>query len=96
MCLAIPATVVELEPNNMAKVDMLGVTRSVSLDMLDDTKPGDWVLVHAGFVIEKVDEDYAQETLDLIDSIPWFKEEVPGPSAEFLAIAEQAEANTGS
>lgn len=90
MCLAIPATVIELCGDNMAEVEMLGVTRKVSLDMIEDAVVGDWVLVHAGFVIEKVDEEYANETLELLSQIPWFDEEIPEPSAEFQAIAAQA------
>ncbi|MCL2491541.1 MAG: HypC/HybG/HupF family hydrogenase formation chaperone [Coriobacteriia bacterium] len=92
MCLAIPATVLELYENNMAEVEMLGVTRKVSLDMIEGANVGDWVLVHAGFVIEKVDEEYAKETLDLLEQIPWMHEEAPQASDRFLEIAEQARA----
>jgi len=91
MCLAIPATVLEVCDNNMAEVEMLGVTRRVSLDMIEGAEKGDWVLVHAGFVIEKVDEEYAKETLDLLAQIPWFDEEMPEASEKFLEIAAAAE-----
>jgi len=94
MCLAIPATVLELYDNNMAKVDMLGVTRTVSLDMIEGAQAGNWVLVHAGFVIEKIDEDYAKETLELIEQIPWLAETNPQPSETFLEIASQAQTET--
>jgi len=90
MCLAIPATVLEVNENNMAEVEMLGVTRKVSLDMIDGAEKGDWVLVHAGFVIEKVDEAYAKETLELLAQIPWFDEEAPQASEKFLEIQKQA------
>jgi len=75
---------------------MLGVTRKVSVDMIEEPAVGDWVLVHAGFVIDKVDEDYATETLELIKSIPWVQDSVledqpvTGPSERFLEIAAQA------
>ena len=90
MCVAIPATVLELQGENMAEVEILRVTRKVSLDMIDGVEVGDWVLVHAGFVIEKVDEDYAKETLELMSKITWFDEDMPEPSEEFLAIQREA------
>jgi hydrogenase expression/formation protein HypC len=93
MCLAIPATVLELLDNKMAEVELLGVTRKVSLDMIEGAEVGDWVLVHAGFVIDKVDEELAKETLDLIAQGDWLEGELPGPSDKFLEIAAQAKAN---
>jgi hydrogenase expression/formation protein HypC len=70
MCLAIPAQVKSIGDNNIATVDILGVTRDCSLDLTPEAQVGDFVLVHAGFAIEVVDEGYAQETLDLIRMIP--------------------------
>ena len=70
MCLAIPGKVVEREEGNLATVDILGVTREVSLDLTSSAKPGDYVLIHAGFAIEVVDPEYAQETIDLIKEMP--------------------------
>ena len=55
MCLAIPAKIVELEDDNLAKVDILGVSRTVSVDLTPQAQVGDYVLVHAGFAIEVVD-----------------------------------------
>ncbi|MBS3973992.1 MAG: HypC/HybG/HupF family hydrogenase formation chaperone [Actinobacteria bacterium] len=69
MCLAIPAQVKSIGDLNMAEVDILGVIRHVSLDLAPEAKLGDWVLVHAGFAIQVVDEDYAVETLDILKSI---------------------------
>ena len=62
MCLAIPAKIAQLDGDGMATVDILGVTRQAGV--------GDFVLVHAGFAIEVVDPDYAQETIDLIKEFP--------------------------
>ena len=59
MCLAIPAQVKELEEHNMAEVDIMGVSRHVSLDLVPEAKTDDWVLVHAGFAIQIVDEQRA-------------------------------------
>ena len=70
MCLAIPAQVTQLDGDGLATVDILGVTRSISLDLTPQAGLGDFVLVHAGFAIEVVDPDYAQETIDLIREFP--------------------------
>lgn len=70
MCLAIPGKVVEREEGNLATVDIMGVTRQVSLDLTPTAKAGDYVLIHAGFAIEVVDPEYAQETIDLIKEMP--------------------------
>ena len=70
MCLAIPAQVSDIGEDNLATVDIMGVTRQVSLDLTPAAKVGDYVLVHAGFAIEIVDEQFAQETLDLIRQFP--------------------------
>lgn len=70
MCLAIPAQVKEIHENNLATVDILGVTREVALDLTPSAQVGSYVLIHAGFAIEVVDEKSAQETLDLIKEIP--------------------------
>lgn len=70
MCLAIPAQVKEINDNKLATVDILGVTREISLDLTPQAEVGNFVLVHAGFAIEVVDEQFAQETLDLIKQFP--------------------------
>lgn len=70
MCLAIPAKIEELSQDNTAQVNVLGVTRSVAVDLVPQAQVGDYVLVHAGYAIEVVDEQMAQETLDLIAEFP--------------------------
>ena len=65
MCLAIPSRITKIE-NNMATIDVDGVQREASLLLLDDARVGDYVIVHAGFAIQKLDESAAQETLDLL------------------------------
>lgn len=70
MCLAIPAKIAELDDDGLATVDILGVTREISVDLTPQAKIGDYVLVHAGFAIEVVDEAFAQETIDLIKQFP--------------------------
>jgi hydrogenase expression/formation protein HypC len=72
MCLAIPGQVVEVvdEINRLAKVDVAGVQRNVNIGLLDaddeGAGPGDWVLVHVGFALSRVDEEEAQATLELL------------------------------
>lgn len=70
MCLAIPAKIARLDGGGLATVDILGVTRSISIDLTPQVQQGDFVLVHAGFAIEVVDAEYAQETIDLIRQFP--------------------------
>jgi hydrogenase expression/formation protein HypC len=65
MCLAIPARITRIE-NEMATIDVDGVQRQASLLLLPDTQVGDFVIVHAGFAIQKLDEAAAQETLRLL------------------------------
>jgi len=76
MCLAIPARITSLGENNMAEVDIMGVSRRVSLDLVPDAKPDDWVLVHAGFAIQVVDEEYAAETLQILKDMAMIEDEV--------------------
>ena len=65
MCLAIPSKIVRNE-NGVATIDVDGVRRTASLLLLDDAGVGEWVIVHAGFAIQKLDEEGALETLRLL------------------------------
>ena len=65
MCLAIPSKIVKIK-NNMATIDVDGVTREASLLLLEDAKIGEYVIVHAGFAINRIDEVAAMETLNLL------------------------------
>jgi hydrogenase expression/formation protein HypC len=69
MCLGIPAEVVAVEPSGVGKVDYLGTKVKVNFTLLEDIKVGDWVIVHAGFAISRLDEEDAQETLSLLRDI---------------------------
>jgi hydrogenase expression/formation protein HypC len=71
MCLSVPGKVVEIQ-NNMAKVEVGGVIRDVSMDMCPDVVVGDYVLIHTGFAIQKLDEKEALETLDLLRKMAAF------------------------
>jgi len=75
MCLAIPGRVVEIvdEENRLAKVDVAGVQRTVNIALLDvdgsSVGVGDWVLIHVGFAMSKIDEDEAQATISLLQEM---------------------------
>jgi hydrogenase expression/formation protein HypC len=71
MCLAIPGRVVEIadEGNQLAKVDVSGVLRNVNIGLLDGVGPDDWVLIHVGFALSKVDEKEAHATLALLQEM---------------------------
>ena len=69
MCLAIPGKVIEAFEKNgmrMAKVQFGGIAREACLEYVPDTKVGEYVLVHVGFAISKVDEEEAQRTYQLL------------------------------
>jgi hydrogenase expression/formation protein HypC len=68
MCLAIPLEVIEIN-DNIAKVSIGNTKREAYLDLMDNVKVGDFVLVHAGFAIEKLDKEEAEKTLSLFKEI---------------------------
>lgn len=76
MCLAIPGKIVEIvdEANSIAKVEVGGVKRNVNIGMLgkDEARVGDYVLIHVGFAMSKVDEQEAEETLRVLKEIGEF------------------------
>jgi hydrogenase expression/formation protein HypC len=65
MCLAIPSKITKID-NQMAVIDVDGVQREASLLLLEDARVGDYVIVHAGFAISKIDEAAALDTLALL------------------------------
>jgi hydrogenase expression/formation protein HypC len=71
MCLGIPAQIVELvDPAaGIAKADVAGVRRDVSVALCPEASVGDWVLVHVGFALSRIDEDQARETLTLLEQL---------------------------
>ncbi len=66
MCLAIPALVSELLPDDMAKVSLDGVTKEISIAMVEGVKPGDYVIIHVGYALSKIDAEEAEKTLALL------------------------------
>lgn len=75
MCLAIPGQVLEVvdTANHIAKVNVAGVRRNVNIGLLVDEDggvlPGDWVLIHVGFAISRIDEKEARETRELLEAM---------------------------
>jgi hydrogenase expression/formation protein HypC len=65
MCLAIPAQVVELRDNDNALVDLAGVKKEISLALVDKVAVGDYVIVHVGYALNKLDPEEAAKTLKL-------------------------------
>ncbi len=80
MCLAIPAKIIEIvdEENQIAKVEVGGVKRNINIGMLDrdEVHIGDYVLIHVGFAMSKVDEREAEETLRLLRDLDSLDEEI--------------------
>jgi hydrogenase expression/formation protein HypC len=74
MCLAIPGQIVEMvdEANRLARIDVAGVRRNVNIGLLDSdggVEPGDWVLIHLGFALSKIDEEEAIATRRLLEQM---------------------------
>jgi hydrogenase expression/formation protein HypC len=78
MCLAIPGKIIEIVDfeNHIAKVDVGGVRRNVNIGMLEDAGVGDYVLIHVGFAMSKVDEKEAEETLRLLQDLGSYDTEI--------------------
>ena len=69
MCLALPVKVIELGPVDTAIVDLGGVRKEISLALLDDVNIGDYVILHVGYALSKLDPDEAAKTLALFAAI---------------------------
>jgi len=77
MCLAIPGKIVEIidEENHIAKVEVGGVKRNINTGMLDETRVGEYVLIHVGFAMSKIDEREAEETLRVLQELGSYEPE---------------------
>ena len=79
MCLGIPAQIVELVDSEVgiAKADVAGVRRDVSVALCPEASVGDWVLLHVGFALSRIDEEQARETLALLEQLgPQYEQEL--------------------
>lgn len=69
MCLAVPAKIIEIKENGIAVVESSGIKKDVSISLIENPQVGDFVIVHVGYAINKIDEEEALKTFDLIDNI---------------------------
>ncbi|MGZ4354350.1 MAG: HypC/HybG/HupF family hydrogenase formation chaperone [Gaiellaceae bacterium] len=70
MCLGIPAQIVEPPVDGLARADVGGVRREISVALLDGAvEPGDWVLIHVGFALNRIDEEEARATIALLEGL---------------------------
>jgi hydrogenase expression/formation protein HypC len=69
MCLAIPGKIISIGKDKRAEIDFGGVVRSAQLDLMPHLKPGDYVIVHAGYAIQKLSAKDAKETLKVISEV---------------------------
>jgi hydrogenase expression/formation protein HypC len=73
MCLGIPGTIVEIDEKrpDLAKVDVSGVRRMINIGLLENeiVEPGDWILIHVGFALSKIDEEEAASAMAFLEGI---------------------------
>lgn len=69
MCLSVPARVVEVHDRHWATVDVAGTSKRVSIDLIEDVRVDDFVLLHVGFALEKIDKEEAERTLDIFQAM---------------------------
>jgi hydrogenase expression/formation protein HypC len=73
MCLGIPGEIVEILPDqpDLAKVDVSGVRRNINIGLITEERPrpGDWILIHVGFALSKIDEAEAKAAMDFLEGI---------------------------
>jgi hydrogenase expression/formation protein HypC len=69
MCLAIPTKIVQLLPDNNAMAEVSGIRKKISLAMVEDVRVGDYVIVHVGFALNKLDQEDAEKTLALFQEL---------------------------
>ncbi len=68
MCLAVPAKIIELKDSDNALCDFNGITKVVNVALIEDPKVGDWVIVHVGFALNRIDESEAIQTQQILNS----------------------------
>jgi hydrogenase expression/formation protein HypC len=93
MCLAIPGRVVEVAAEDgvlMGKVEFGGIKKRVCLDHVEDVRPGDYVVVHVGFALSKVDEEEARRVFDFLAGMKQLEELAPPDASRPPAAPEGA------
>lgn len=96
MCLAVPARIIAVDPAGLeAKADFGGIEKEIDVSLIEEPKPGDWVIVHVGFALNRIDEKEAEETLALLRSTGLSEsgptnERVPAKNAESASASGAA------
>ncbi|HUB49672.1 MAG TPA: HypC/HybG/HupF family hydrogenase formation chaperone [Acetobacteraceae bacterium] len=88
MCLAVPVRIVALTGPGLAKVALGGIVKEISVMLIEDPQPGDYVMLHVGFALAKIDEVEAKRTLDLLAELD------PGVMADVCPADPAAEASS--
>jgi hydrogenase expression/formation protein HypC len=73
MCLGVPVRIVE-KHGSVGIAEYKGIRREIGLDLVDQVQPGDWVILHAGFAIQKIDQEEAQKTIRLFEELDSLEE----------------------
>ena len=85
MCLAIPSKIIRVD-KDIATIDVSGVRREASIVLVEDVQVGDYVIVHAGYAIQKIDEDAAMETLKILGEVFAPANEECGGYSDYIKI----------
>ncbi len=72
MCLGVPGKILKISENFVATVDVNGNQTDISIRLTPEAKPGDFVLIHAGFAMEIIDEAIAAETISYMEEMGWY------------------------
>ena len=82
MCLAVPARIIEIKPDGIGLADHAGARREISLLLLENPVVGDYVIIHAGFAIHRIDEDAARETMEYLRMLTQYDSTEQDPEPE--------------
>lgn len=74
MCLAIPTQIIEIISENRAKVTIGGITKEIATDLIESPQVGDYVIIHVGYALTKLDENEAKKTLSIMQQIEQIKD----------------------
>ncbi len=85
MCLAVPGKLVSILSSDEATADLGGIQKNVNVSLISDPKPGDWVIIHVGFALQRINEEEARATLALLADAAKTGAAAQDPSAEASA-----------
>lgn len=70
MCLAVPAKIIKLINNETALCDFNGIEKEVNVSLIDSPREQEWVIVHVGFALNRIDEEEARKTMEILNALP--------------------------